>query len=56
MSKPKTKISKEDIYSLARQARREEDIKEGRQHFKHKAHKLSTDYNRQKYKRINLVD
>ena len=35
-------------------ARRTVDIELGITRFKHKAHKLATDYNRSKNKRINL--
>jgi hypothetical protein len=54
MSKKLSKITKEQIYNLARAARRKSDIAEGKTHFKHKAHKMATDYNRQKAKRITL--
>jgi len=48
------KISSEQLYKMARAANRDEELKSGGRINHHKAHKLATDYNRQKSKRINL--
>lgn len=54
--KNKNRITTEDILNIERAARRKVDIELGIGHFKHKAHKMATDYNRQQNKRINLND
>lgn len=50
--KPKTKITKEQIYTLRKQARREEDIKNGIAPFSTKVVKSAKEYNRQKAKKV----
>lgn len=52
--KHKNKITKEQLLNIERAARRKVDIELGITHFKHKAHKMATDYNRSQNKRINL--
>jgi len=51
-SKNTMKITKEQVYTFERAARRNADIEMGTPHFKHKAHKTAKDYNRQKYKKF----
>ncbi len=50
------KITVAQILNIERAARRKVDIELGITHCKHKAHKMATDYNRSKNKRINLDD
>jgi hypothetical protein len=50
------KITAEQILKIERSARRQADIELGIGAFKHKAHKMATDYNRQKYKKFSLQD
>lgn len=50
----KNKITKEQLLNIERASRRQVDIELGITRFKHKAHKMATDYNRSKNKRINL--
>lgn len=53
MSKSKhTKITKEEIYKLNRKARRDEEIAIGFKGCQHKAHKMKTDYNRKREKKV----
>lgn len=52
--KNKMKITSEQLLKMARAANRDEELKSGGRINHHKAHKLATDYNRQKSKRINL--
>ena len=56
MAKAKTKITKEQIYTIERAARRQVDIETGFKGCQHKAHKMATDYNRKKEKRVNFDD
>ncbi len=50
--KPKTKITKEVIYTLRKQGRREADIKNGITPFSTKVHQSDKKYNRQQAKKI----
>jgi len=47
------KITKEQIYTIEKGARRNIDIEMGVPHFTNKRHKTAKDYNRQKYKRFD---
>ena len=51
-NKNKMVITKEQIYVLNRKSRRAEDMGNQKPFFKHKAHKMATDYNRQQAKKI----
>jgi hypothetical protein len=55
--KNKMKISKEQVYTMERAARRTADIECNVPHFKHKAHKSIKDYTRKpKHKKAYLGD
>ena len=59
MAKNKNKVMKitsEQLLTIERASRRQVDIELGIGAFRHKAHKMATDYNRQKYKQFNLND
>lgn len=51
----KFKIKKEEIYKLNRANNRLSELENGRVNH-HKAHKMATDYNRQKYKQFKNED
>ena len=51
----KDKITKDQILNMNRKANREIEIERGRVNH-HKAHKMATDYNRQKYKQFKTDD
>ena len=56
MGKSKLKFTKEVIYTMERTARRLVDIETGFKGCQHKAHKMATDYNRKKEKRVIFED
>lgn len=56
MKSNKMKISKEQMMVMNRTISRNLELENGNRVNHHKAHKLATDYNRKKSKRVNFDD